>query len=57
MLKDDILAIFKEFQTYGKFEKSLNATCISLIPKKIRAVEIKDFHPISLVGGVYKIIS
>jgi hypothetical protein len=30
---------------------------LSLIPKKARAVEIKDFRPISLVGGVYKIFS
>jgi hypothetical protein len=30
---------------------------VSLIPKKARAVEIKDFRPISLVGGLYKIIS
>jgi len=29
----------------------------SLIPKKAGAVEIKDFCPISLVGGVYKIFS
>jgi hypothetical protein len=49
--------VFKEFHTNGKFEKSLNATFISLIPKKAGAVEIKDFRPISLVGGVYKIIS
>ena len=57
VLKDDILAVFKGFHTYGKFEKSLNATFISLIPKKAGAVEIKDFRPISLVGEVYKIIS
>jgi hypothetical protein len=30
---------------------------VSLVPKKAEAVEIKDFRPISLVGGVYKIIS
>jgi hypothetical protein len=41
----------------GSFEKSINATFISLIPKKAGAVDIKDFRPISLVGGVYKIIS
>lgn len=57
VLKDDILAVFKEFHTNGTFDKSLNATFISLIPKKAGTVEIKDFHPISLVGGVYKIIS
>jgi hypothetical protein len=30
---------------------------VSLIPKKACAVDIKDFRPISLVSGVYKIIS
>jgi len=29
---------------------------VSLIPKKAGAMEIKDFRPINLVGGVYKII-
>jgi hypothetical protein len=37
--------------------KGLNVTFVSLVPKKAEAVEIKDFQPISLVGGVYKIIS
>jgi DNA replicative helicase MCM subunit Mcm2 (Cdc46/Mcm family) len=37
--------------------KSINSTFISLIPKIQGAKEVKDFRPISLVGGVYKIIS
>ena len=41
----------------ASFEKSLNATFILLIPKKAGVVGIKDFLPISLVGGVYKILS
>lgn len=40
-----------------KFEKSLYATFIALIPKKTESVEVKYFRPISLVSGVYKIIS
>ena len=39
------------------FEKSLNASFLALIPKKVDVVEVKDFRPISLVGGIYKIIS
>ena len=39
------------------FEKSLNATFLCLIPKKIIAINIKDFHPISLVGSLYKLLS
>jgi len=40
-----------------KFEKSLNATFVSLIPKKTGAMDVRDFRPISLVVGIYKIIS
>jgi hypothetical protein len=46
-----------EFHNSGKFEKSLNATFFALIPKKAGAVEVKDFRPISLIGGMHKIIS
>ena len=54
ILKSDIMAVFHHFHVTSQFEKSLNATFIALIPKKAIAVEIKDFRPISLVGGVYK---
>ena len=37
-------------------EKSLNATFVALIPKKPGIDEITDFRPISLVGGMYKIM-
>ena len=46
-----------EFQRQVKFEKSFNATFVSLTPKKAWVVEIKNFHPISLLGGVNKITS
>ena len=54
ILKSNIMVVFHHFHVTGEFEKSLNATFIALIPKKAIAVEIKDFRPISLVGGVYK---
>jgi hypothetical protein len=57
MIKVDIMAVFSEFYARGKFEKSLNATFISLIPKVIGASELKEFRPISLRGGMYKIIA
>ena len=56
-LKSDIMAVFHHFHVIGQFEKSLNATFIALIPKKAVAVEVKDFRPISLVRGVYKILA
>jgi hypothetical protein len=57
VVKEVILAVFKEFHSRRKFEKRYNATLVSLIPKKAGAVDTKDFRPIGLVGGVYKIIS
>ena len=57
IVKPDLIAVFHHFFANGRFEKSLNATFITLIPKKHAASEIRDFRPISLVGGVYKIIT
>ena len=51
------MAIFHNFHTQAVFEKSLNASFLTLIPKKVDAMEVKDFQPISVVGGIYKIIS
>ena len=36
---------------------SLNATFIRLIPKKDDSQNIKDYHPISWVGCIYKLLS
>ena len=51
------MAVFSEFHDQGKFVKSINSTFIALILKVHGAKEIKDFRPISLVGGIYKIIA
>jgi hypothetical protein len=56
-LKTDIIDVFAKFHVGGKFEKSFNATFVSLIPKKTGAMDVRDFRPISLVEGIYKIIS
>ena len=56
VVERDVLAVFEEFYQHSKFEKSLNATFIALIPKKNGASNIRDFRPISLVGSVYKIL-
>ncbi|RVX12604.1 Transposon TX1 uncharacterized 149 kDa protein [Vitis vinifera] len=53
-LKEEVLGFFREFHNHGRFVKSLNATFIVLIPKKGGAEELRDFRPISLVGGLYK---
>jgi hypothetical protein len=48
--------VLHDFHASCKFEKSLNAA-IALISKKSWAIDPKDFWPISLVSGVYKIIA
>ena len=57
VLKEDIMAVFANFHAWGKFERSLNSTFISLIPKVSGASKLKDYRPISLVSEIYKIIS
>ena len=51
------MAVLHNFHEQAVFERSLNVSFLALIPKKADAVEVKDFRPISLVGGIYKIIS
>ena len=50
------MVVFYNFHTQAVFEKSLNAPFLTVIPKKVDVVEVKDFWPISLVGGIYKIV-
>ena len=57
ILHPDVMAVLNYFHGLSSFEKSLNATFVSLIPKKTEALEVKDFRPISLVGGTYKILA
>lgn len=44
-------------QSFHARERNFNATFVALILKKVGAIELNDFRPISLVGRVYKIIS
>jgi hypothetical protein len=53
----DVMNFFAEVHTHCKFEKSLNASFIVLIPKKQNASNIRDFRPISLIGSVYKLLA
>lgn len=46
-----------EFHYKGVLCRSLNATFLVLIPKVLGAAVVKDFCPISLLGGFYKILA
>jgi hypothetical protein len=44
VLKKDIMAVFSKFHNSCQFERSLNATFVSLIPKKADAVEVSPYQ-------------
>ena len=56
-VKDEVLGFFKDFYEGGKFVRSLNTTFLVLIPNKCGAEDLSDFRPISLVGGLYKLLA
>ena len=49
--------MFKEFHKQNAFLKSLNNTFLVLLPKKGGTKELGDFRPISLLGGLYKLLA
>ena len=51
------MGFFKEFHERGRFVRSLNTTILVLVPKKRGADDLRDFRPISLVGGLYKLLA
>ena len=55
-IKDKVMGFFSNFFANGKFE-SLNTTFLDLIPKKGCVEDLKDFRPISFVGGLYKLLA
>jgi exonuclease III len=57
VIKLDLMGVFQDFHTHSKFVKSINATFLALIPKKAGTTDLKDFWPISLVSGLYKIVA
>jgi len=57
VIKVDMMGVFHDFHASSKFEKSLNATFIAFILRKTWAIDLKNFCPISIVSGIYKIIA
>ena len=55
--KVEILEMFKEFHEHSSFLKSLNNTFLVLIPKKSGVEDLGGFRPISLLGGLYKLLA
>ena len=56
-MNKEVVNLFKEFYEHGSFAKCLNNTFLVLIPKKGGAEDLGDFRPISLLGGLYKLLA
>ena len=51
------MRFFEHFFESGSFDKRLNVSFITLIPKRVSAMGMNDYRPISLVGSIYKILA
>jgi hypothetical protein len=57
IVKADLMNSSHNFYEHERLVKSLNATFITLIPKKLGHLEARDFRPINLIGSIYKILT
>ncbi|CAJ2647682.1 unnamed protein product [Trifolium pratense] len=55
-LRGDVMRFISDFHRNGKLTKGINSTFIALIPKVDSPQRLNYFRPISLVGGIYKIL-
>ena len=56
-VKVEVMDFFEFFEKKKKFARSLKATFLVMIPKTGNVEDTKDYRPISLLGGLYKILA
>lgn len=56
-MKSDLMPLFREFHTHARLVRGLNTSFITLIPKCASPIAIKEYSPISLISGIYKIVA
>ena len=56
-VKEEISDMFKEFYEQNSFLKSLNNTFLVSLPKRRGTEDLGDYKPISLLGGLYKLLA
>ncbi|XP_050217654.1 uncharacterized protein LOC126668506 [Mercurialis annua] len=57
IMKYDFLQLFSTFHSTGTFPPGINTAFLVLIPKIKGATNLTDFRPISLINGVFKLLS
>ncbi|KAG9446327.1 hypothetical protein H6P81_012455 [Aristolochia fimbriata] len=56
-MKNDIVSLLEDFYHNGIKHRSIGLSIIKLVPKKEGAENVRDYRPISLISGLYKIIA
>lgn len=56
-LKGEMMDLFHDFFSNKIVNKSLNATYVALIPKKVHWTKVSDYRLISLTTSIYKILA
>lgn len=56
-IAEDLFDLITEFFRTGSMPKGVNLSYITLVPKKKVTSEFKEYRPISLIHGIYKIIA
>ena len=56
-IKEDLGELVRAILNRGGLSSELNQSLIVLVPKVQNSRTVKDFRPISLLGGVYKIVA
>jgi hypothetical protein len=56
-IAEDLFDLITEFFRTGSMPKGVNLSFITLVPKKKVTSEFKEYRPISLIHGIYKIIA
>ncbi|CAN1127629.1 LINE-1 reverse transcriptase homolog [Linum perenne] len=57
LIKEDFCTAIEDFFSNLSLPTGVNSTFLVLIPKVDSVVGFKDLRPISLIGGIYKVIS
>ncbi|OMO53991.1 reverse transcriptase [Corchorus capsularis] len=56
-VKEEVMIFMEDFHRTGSFDRRINSSFITLIPKCSGASSLKDYRPICLVGSIYKILA
>jgi hypothetical protein len=57
LMKDEVRILFDQFHANANLPKSFSSYFVTLIPKVNSPLALNEFRPISLLGGLYKLVA